>query len=104
MNIVSKVLVASVLALSFAAPSLAQEESALRERNVYIFMNGKMVHMKVSDAAHAMIMKDSEPAANGTMIYASGGKLYIGTDTKMADGKMMSTMIFGKDLGAGSQR
>ena len=104
MNIASKILVATALALSFAAPVLAQEESALGERNVYAFMNGKMVHMKVGDATHAMIMKEFKPMAAGTLIYASGGKLYIATDKKMDGGKMLSTMIFGKDLGAGSQR
>jgi hypothetical protein len=104
MNIASKLLTASVLALSIAAPAIAQEESALAERNVYLFMNGKMVHMQVSDATHAMIMREFKPLAAGTMIYFSSGKFYMATDRKMDSGKMLSTEIFGKDLGAGSQR
>jgi len=103
MNAISKLLVGSVVAISIVGSALAQEESALQERNVYIFMNGKMVHMAVGEATHAMIMKDFKPLADGTMIYVSGGKLYTATDKKMSDGKMLSTMIFGKDLGAGSQ-
>ncbi len=104
MNTASKLLLASTLALSFAAPAFAQEMNTLQERNVYLFMNGKMVHMKVSDASHEMIMKNFHPVSAGTMIYVSGGKLYMSEDKKMEGGKMMSTMIFGKDLGEGSQR
>jgi hypothetical protein len=91
MNIVSKLLAASVLAFSFAAPALAQtpETQQLDERNVYLFMNGKMVHMKANDATHAMIMKHFKPLTNGTMIYFSGGKFY------MAQGRKMATEIYG---------
>lgn len=103
MNLVSKLVVASALALSFAAPALADETTALQERNVYLFMNGKMVHTTASDATHAMIMKEFKPLKPGTMVYFSGGKLYIGEDKKMSDGKMMSTTIYGRDLGIGSQ-
>lgn len=103
MNIASKLLVASALALSFAAPALAQEESTLLERNVYLFMNGKMVHMTANDATHAMIMKNFKPLKPGTMIYFSGGKLYMSADTKMPDGKRMSTEIFGKEMIPGSE-
>jgi len=74
------------MALSFAAPALAQspETHQLDERNVYLFMNGKMVQMKADDATHAMIMKHFKPLANGTMIYFSGGKFYMAQGTKMA--------------------
>jgi len=99
----SKLIAAAALALTFAMPALAQEETTLAERNVYIFMNGKMVHMKADDAKHAMIMKHFKPLANGTMIYASGGKLYLAQDTKTSSGKMMSTEIFGRDFGIVSQ-
>ncbi len=104
MNIASKVLLASALAISFAAPVFAQEETALAERNVYLFMNGKMVHMHVSDTNHTMIMSEFKPLPAGTMIYVSGGKLYMAQDRKMSSGKMMSTEIFGKDFGAASQK
>ncbi len=104
MSIASKFLLTSLLALSFAAPALAQEESTLAERNVYLFMNGKMIHTAVNDTTHAMIMQHFKPLKGGTMIYVSGGKLYMAEDAKMPSGKMMSTEIFGRDLGAGSQR
>ena len=105
MNIASKLLLASGLVLSFMTPLMAQEQNALEERNAYLFMNGKMIRMHVeSDAVHAMIMHNFRPLPKGTMIYSSGGKLYIGKDKKMRNHQMMSTMIFGPELGAGSQR
>ena len=105
MNIVSRIIVASTLALSFAAPALAQEMNTLGERNVYLFTaDGRMVKMAASDATHAMIMAHFKPMAAGMMIYVSGGKTYFAEDTKMPDGKMMSTEVFGKDLGIGAER
>jgi hypothetical protein len=100
----SRLVAASALALSFAMPAFAQEETTLKERNVYLFMNGKMVHMAVDSAKHDMIMKSFKPLPNGTMVYASGGKFYLAQDTKTSSGKMMSTEIFGKDLGITSER
>jgi len=108
MKTVSTLLAASALALALAAPALAQggapEENTLAERNVYLFMNGKMVHMQVNDATHGMIMREFKPLPAGTMIYFSGGKLYTAQDRKMSGGKMLSTEVFGKDLGIGSER
>jgi hypothetical protein len=105
MNIASKIIAASVLALSFAAPALAQEMNTLNERNVYLFTaDGRMVKMSASDATHAMIMDHFKPMKAGMMLYVSGGKVYYAEDTKMANGEMMSHAVFGKDLGAGSQR
>jgi hypothetical protein len=99
MTALSKALIASVLALFVAAPALAApEEQTLAERNIYLFMDGKMVRAKTTDASHAMVMKYFKPLKNGTMIYASGGKLYIGEDQKMANGKMLHTEFFGRDL------
>jgi hypothetical protein len=105
MNIASKIVVASALALSFAAPAFAQEMNTLSERNAYFFTaDGRMVKMSASDATHAMIMKHFKPMKAGMLLYVSGGKTYYAEDTKMDNGQMMSQAIFGKDLGAGSQR
>jgi hypothetical protein len=104
MKIASQLLAASALALALAAPAMAQEENTLSERNVYLFMNGKMIHMQVNDATHGMIMREFKPLPAGTMIYVSGGKLYTAQDRKMSSGKMLSTEVFGKDLGIGTQR
>ena len=101
MKIASKFLLASALALSFAAPSFAGV-STLQDRNVYLFTHGKMVSTQVSDPTLALIKREFRPMEFGTMIYASGGKLYVANDHKMKSGKMLSTEVFGKDLGAAS--
>ncbi|HZP78672.1 MAG TPA: hypothetical protein VFB45_21210 [Pseudolabrys sp.] len=102
MTIFKKVLLASALTMSLAAPALAVDSDALtlQERNVYLFMDGKMVHTPVSEATQATVLKEFKPLKSGTMVYVSGGKFYIGENKKMADGKMLHTMIFGRDLGS----
>jgi hypothetical protein len=103
MNTASKVLLASALALSFAAPGFAQESSP--PRTVFLFTDGKMVQMQVTDnAINAMMMKNFKPLKPGMMIYVSGGKLYIAADKRMRDGKMLSTEIFGAAADRGSSR
>lgn len=99
----SKILAASALAFAFISPALAEEQALLKERNVYLFMNGIMVSTTATEATHAMAMKEFTPIKDGTMIYVSGGKYYIGADKKMPNGKMLHTEIFGKDFGVASQ-
>lgn len=103
MKIVSSLLLATALALS-VVPALAQEESTVNDRNLYVFMNGKMHRMKVSDAQHAMIMQKFRQMPAGTMIYYSGGAFYMGEDSMMPSGKMMSAEFFGRDFGFAPQR
>jgi hypothetical protein len=92
MNIASKLLIASAIALSFAAPALAQESRP----TVYLFMpNGQMTKMEVSDATQSMIVKHFKRMRAGTMIYVSAGKVYVAQDKMMRGGQMMSDMIFG---------
>src|SRR5579864_4711132 len=89
MNIASKILIASALALSAAGPALAQEMNTLAERNAYLFTaDGRMIKMSASDATHAMIMQHFKPMKAGMLLYVSGGKTYFAEDTKMSDGKM----------------
>jgi hypothetical protein len=103
MKIISSLLLASTLAL-FAMPAVAQESNTLGERNIYVFMNGKMHRMTVNDAQHAMIMQKFKPMKQGMMIYYSGGAFFVAEDEMMPNGKMMSAEFFGRDLGSGSQR
>jgi hypothetical protein len=98
MKTTSSLLLASMLALS-AAPALAQEETTINNRNVYLFMDGKMVHKAVDDAGHAMIMKRFKRMKPGTMIYYNDGRFYMAEDTRMENGKMMSEAIFGRTFG-----
>lgn len=107
MKNISKLLVASALTLAFAAPVLAQptggapETLTLAERNVYLFVDGKMVRMTAGDTTHAMIMKEFKPMKAGTMIYYSGGRYYMAEDKKMSSGKMLHHEIYGREIGAG---
>jgi hypothetical protein len=99
MNIVSKLLITSAIALSFAAPALAQESRP----NVYLFMpDGQMAKMEVSPATESMIMKHFKRMRVGTMIYVSAGRVYVAQDKMMHGGHMMSEMIFGSAAGRGS--
>jgi hypothetical protein len=98
MKIMTSVLLASAMAL-FAATASAQEETTVKDRNIYLFGNGKMVHMSANDATHAMIMKRFKPMKPGMMIYYSGGQFYAAEDAPMENGKMMSSEIFGKTFG-----
>lgn len=103
MKSASKILVAGALVFSFAAPVLAAENEDT-EGMIYEFLNGKMYKAHVSaDAMHGM-MGHFKALRNGTMIYSSGGHFYIAEDERMSNGKMLSAMIFGEELGAGSQR
>ena len=99
----TKILAASALVFAVVSPALAEAQATLKERNVYLFMNGKMVSTKATEATHAMALAEFTPVKDGTMIYVSGGNYYIGADKKMPNGKMLHAEIFGKDLGAGSQ-
>jgi hypothetical protein len=99
MSIVSKLVIASAIALSFSAPALAQESRP----NVYLFMpNGEMVKIEVSDATQSMIVKHFKRMRVGTMIYVSAGKVYVAQDKMMHGGQMMSEMIFGSAAARGT--
>lgn len=101
MNIATKLLLASALTLTFASPSFARMET-LKNNHVYMVSHGKMVDTKVDEKNLAMIKREFREMEFGTMIYVSGNKIYSAPDRKMADGKMLSTSVFGKDLGASS--
>lgn len=103
MNTMSKALLAGVLVFSFAAPSMAAE-SEDSAGMVYEFVNGRMYKAHVTDEAMHAMMSHFRRIRNGTLIYSAGGKLYLAEDARMHDGKMMSTAIFGEDLGAGHER
>jgi hypothetical protein len=98
MKAITTVLLASAIAL-FAASASAQEETTIKDRDIYLFTNGKMVRMSANDTKHAMIMKHFKAMKPGMMIYYSGGQFYAAEDAPMENGKMMSAEIFGKTFG-----
>jgi|EndMetStandDraft_8_1072994.scaffolds.fasta_scaffold46308_2 hypothetical protein len=94
MTLVNTMLVATIAALALAVPASAQDAQDLPDRTALMRdSSGKMMRMKVSDKAHAEIMKRARPLRSNTMIYMSGGKLYSVTDRKMPDGMMLRDAV-----------
>jgi hypothetical protein len=81
--------IAAVLA-STAARAVDNETAQIDERHaMYLDPSGTVQKFTVNETGHAMMMKHAHPLAAGTIIYRSGGKLYLLEDKKMANGKMM---------------
>jgi hypothetical protein len=81
--------IAAVFA-STAARAVDNETAQIDERHaMYLDPNGKVQTFTVNEKGHAMMMKNARALAAGTIIYRSGGKLYLLEDKKMANGKMM---------------
>jgi hypothetical protein len=75
-----KMLYAAATALTLATPALAQDVGAwdLAERNAYVLdAKGKTWSMRVSDRGAKMIMRYAKPVPRGTVIFRSGGQLYM---------------------------
>jgi uncharacterized protein YdeI (BOF family) len=81
--------IAAVFA-STAARAVDNETAHIDERHaMYLDPSGKVQTFTVNETGHAMMMKNARALAAGTIIYRSGGKLYLLEDKKMANGKMM---------------
>ena len=82
--------IAAVFA-STAARAVDNETAHIDERHaMYLDPSGTVKQFTVNETGHAMMMKNARELASGTIIYRSGGKLYLLEDKKMANGKMMS--------------
>jgi hypothetical protein len=95
MRSLQKILIATGLTLSIAAPALAQNISMeLSDRQaMMITPSGKVMQMRVSDAGDKMMKRYGQPVKAGTIFYMSGGKLYMTSDRSMHDGKMLHDML-----------
>jgi hypothetical protein len=100
MQTTSKVLLASALVLSFAAPVMAAE-SEDSGGMIYKFSNGKMYKAHVNIDMHGM-MRHFRRLPSGTLIYSDGGRYYIAQDRRMSNGEMMSDVIFGDAAARGN--
>ena len=95
------------LAGALAAPAIAAEGGEgswkLTDSMVILTMpNGAVTQKKVTDAStSAMLMKEAKPLAAGVMIMMHDGRVYMITDTKMANGKMLSEQAMGQTMGGG---
>ena len=95
MHSVHKILAATAITLSFAAPAFAQNIAMeLSDRQaMMITPSGKVVRMDVTASGHKMMMKYGHPVPAGTIFYMSGGKLYMSTDRPMSGGKMLHDVL-----------
>jgi hypothetical protein len=81
--------IAAVFA-STAARAVDYETAHIDERHaMFIDPTGAVKQFTVNEKGHTMMMQNARALAAGTIIYRSGGKLYLLEDKKMANGKMM---------------
>lgn len=67
----------------------------LKDRQAYYLDTaGKMRRVTLNDAGHEVMMKETKPISNRTIVYRSGGKFFLMEDKKMPDG----TMMFDRDF------
>jgi hypothetical protein len=90
MHLLHKVVAATALTLSLAAPAFAQNISMeLSDRQaMMVTPSGKIMRMDVSTSGHKMMMKYGHPVKAGTIFYMSGGQLYMAID-RHVDGRGM---------------
>ena len=90
--------IASLVVLgAFAGGALAADGRDVRENTIVLTNpNGRMVEMQMTDKAmQEMMLKDAMPMTAGVMMMMHGGKMYMVSDRKMPNGKMLSEMVMG---------
>ena len=83
---------AAAATFAFAMPSVAQEGMMMKENQpMMISPTGEMMMMTESmdQSMMEMAMKTAKEVEEGTIIFMSGGKLYMVEDMKMENGKMI---------------
>jgi len=77
---------AGVAGILGATAAHAVDVQLSEERHVmFIGSDGKFHEMTLSDGGHKMMMDHARALPAGTMIYRSGGKLYLLQDQKMIE-------------------
>lgn len=92
---VSMIGAAAALAMAAAAPAFAQEAASftMPAYMMVIYPNGRMDSFPLDKKMISEAMAHSHAATRPMMVLVENGKAYLTTDTKMADGKMMSTTL-----------
>ena len=81
--------IAAVFAAT-AAHAVDYETAHIDERHaMYLDPSGTVKQFTVNEKGHAMMMQNARALAAGTIVYRSGGKLYLLEDKKMDSGKML---------------
>jgi hypothetical protein len=84
------VLAAGSLHAQGAQPSTTGSRSGGDGRIEHYDTAGKYHVRSVTPKGHEAMMKEARPLAPGSMVYRSGGKLYVVEDKRLPSGKMMS--------------
>jgi len=89
MSLIKSTLVAGGMLLALASSAFAQgggDPWDLKERMGYVLMmDGTMKQMRIGDKGMAMLMKSAKKVPRGTMMFMSGGQLYMVNAGKMFD-------------------
>lgn len=92
MNFLKPVMLATLAAIAFAAPALAQREGGeiAPGSGMVVDQNGKMFNHVMPDTLRESAIKNGKLVTATQMFINHGGKMYMVEDHKMPDGKMMS--------------
>ncbi len=101
MNSFKRFIISLVLIGTVAGPAFAAGEggaSSLQNNTLLMTTpSGAIVQKMVMDQAMAdMMVKDAMPMTAGVIHMMHGGKMYMVTDKKMPDGKMLSEFMMTK--------
>lgn len=83
---------AALAAAILATPALAQEPMMMKDNQAMMTMPGGQMSpmMMMDDSMMTMALENATPVEDGTMFFMNDGRLYMGKDMKMENGKMMS--------------
>jgi hypothetical protein len=86
MTMLRNLLLISTIVATCATPALAQveEQNVLRENAMmYVDSLGKMSQWQAGQGSHARMMRMGRPLPAGTILYRSGGRLYMAMNKRM---------------------
>src|SRR5262245_49917740 len=95
MRLSTTLLLISVVTVAGAAPAAAQEEQNVLRENAMMYVDslGRMSQWKAGQGSHARMMRMGRPLPAGTIVYHSGGRLYMAMNRKMTGGKRLVEMF-----------
>lgn len=100
MSYFKQIIVSVAFVGALASPAFAQGGGEgtmfMDETMLMATPNGAVVKKPMDKAMQEMMMKEAMPMTAGVMMMMHDGKMYMVTDKKMSNGKMMSDMVMGK--------
>jgi hypothetical protein len=91
MSAILKQVLAAATVCAFATAAFAQNTSMeLGEgQAMYVDGSGKMSRMSVSASGHNMLMRHAKRVRAGTILYMSGGNLYMAENRRLPSSRQM---------------